>query len=221
MNQYNGYPRSQAPASVLLLAVWKAGRAWYLFSNEHDIIDKWNKFQNESKFGVLFNQLQVQHLVCMTTIAPCYVAGCMWWVTWYLSSSCCSKHQCAHIQLTPFLPPFYPCCHASDKGTRPSVFFMQPKKGSYELFGVYCQSSSHTDKLKNQFCRYIFPSCYLASHTPNYEVATHIVYPLLATVTFWEMETVVSFTRREDWAEPLQVYCPPCEVCRGKNVIVW
>ena len=35
------------------------------------------------------------------------------------------------------------------------------------------------------------------------------------------METVVSFTRRGDWAEPLQVYCPPCEVCRGENVTVW
>ena len=58
-------------------------------------------------------------------------------------------------------------------------------------------------------------------NTPNYKLATHIVCPLLVMVTFWVMETFVAFTRREDWAEPLQVYCPPCEVCRGENVMVW
>ena len=43
---------------------------------------------------------------------------------------------------------------------------------------------------------------------------------LLATVTFSVMETVTGFVKKEDWMVPLQVYCPPCEVRRGENVIL-
>ena len=49
----------------------KAGRAWYLFSHEYDIIVKWPKFQKEqAPFRVLCNQLHVQLSVCMT-VTPC------------------------------------------------------------------------------------------------------------------------------------------------------
>ena len=48
----------------------KAGRAWYIFSREHDVIDKWQNFQNEdATFCVLFNHLHVQRSVSMT-VAP-------------------------------------------------------------------------------------------------------------------------------------------------------
>ena len=42
----------------------KAGRAWYLFSREHDVINKWQKKKKieseKAKSRVLLNQLQVQ-----------------------------------------------------------------------------------------------------------------------------------------------------------------
>ena len=45
----------------------KAGRAWYIFSREHDVIEKWQNLQNEdATFRVLFNHLHVQHSVSMT-----------------------------------------------------------------------------------------------------------------------------------------------------------
>ena len=48
----------------------KAGRAWYIFSREHDVIEKWQNFQNEdATFRVLFNHLHVQRSVSMT-VAP-------------------------------------------------------------------------------------------------------------------------------------------------------
>ena len=48
----------------------KAGRAWYIFSREHDVIEKWQNFQNEdAAFCVLFSHLHVQRSVSMT-VAP-------------------------------------------------------------------------------------------------------------------------------------------------------
>ena len=45
----------------------KAGRAWYISSCEHDVIDKWQTFQNEdAMFFVLFNHLHIQRSVSMT-----------------------------------------------------------------------------------------------------------------------------------------------------------
>ena len=65
----------------------KAGRAWYISSREHDVIDKW---QNEdAMFCGLFDHLHVQHSVSMT-VAP-RLARYRWYVTWYLHFSCCSK----------------------------------------------------------------------------------------------------------------------------------
>ena len=52
------------------------GRAWYLFSCEHDVIGKWQKFQNK-KAGlcILFDQLNFHHLVCIT-VAPHWLDTC-------------------------------------------------------------------------------------------------------------------------------------------------
>ena len=48
----------------------KAGRAWYIFSRDHDVIKKSQNFQNEdAMFRVLFNHLHVQRSVSMT-VAP-------------------------------------------------------------------------------------------------------------------------------------------------------
>ena len=157
---------------------------------------------------------------------------CVWWVTWYLSSSCCSEHQCTHIQLSPFYhpstlyvmqvikipgPPYSSCNQKWHWPGKARIYRGLIGVVSYQFFGVHCPSTSHTDQLQNPFCRYIFPVAIWQGTLST----TSIVYPLLVTVTFWVMETVVSFNRREDWAEPLQVYCPPCEVCRGENVMVW
>ena len=49
----------------------KAGRAWYISSRQHDVIEKWLNFQNEdAMFCMLFNHLHVQRSVSMT-VAPC------------------------------------------------------------------------------------------------------------------------------------------------------
>ena len=46
----------------------KAGRAWYISSCEHDVIDKWKNV--DAMFCTLFNHLHVQRLVSMTVV-PC------------------------------------------------------------------------------------------------------------------------------------------------------
>ena len=80
----------------------KAGRAWYIFSREHDVIEKWQNFQNEdAAFCVLFSHLHVQRSVSMSR-PP--LAKYVWYVTWYLRSSCCSE---THVR-PRFLPVFLP-----------------------------------------------------------------------------------------------------------------
>ena len=55
------------------------------------------------------------------------LATYVWYVTWYLSSSCCSEPQCTHIQLSPLYHLSTLDVTHMTKDTRPSVFFMQPK----------------------------------------------------------------------------------------------
>ena len=38
----------------------KAGRVWYIFSREHDVIGKWPKFSEQAMFRVLSNRLHAQ-----------------------------------------------------------------------------------------------------------------------------------------------------------------
>ena len=82
----------------------KLGRAWYLFSREHDVIDKWQKIQNKKKN-------EISHIVQpnMSSTLGVYdsrplLARYVWYVIWYLSSSCCFELQCTYIQLSPFYP---------------------------------------------------------------------------------------------------------------------
>jgi len=61
---------SRSRPAFCRLQYGKMGRAWYLFSCEHDVIDKWQKkkIPNEKAkvSHILFNELEVQHLVCVT-----------------------------------------------------------------------------------------------------------------------------------------------------------
>ena len=65
---------------------------------------------------------------------PHYLDTCGIYVTWYLSSSCCSELQYTHVQLSPFyelstLDIELSTLDVTDmrKDTRPSAFFMQPE----------------------------------------------------------------------------------------------
>ena len=107
----------------------KAGRAWYIFPREHDVIEKWQNFHNkDATFCVLFNHLHVQRSVSMTPLAR-YV----WYVTWYLRSSCCSE---THVRRR-FLPVFLPLSTLDvthvRRCTRPSPLY---RTASDEKLGV-------------------------------------------------------------------------------------
>ena len=56
----------------------KAGRACrYISSREHDVIKKWQNFQNEdATFSVLFSHLHVQRSVSMTIYTPRLLDTC-------------------------------------------------------------------------------------------------------------------------------------------------
>jgi len=91
------------------------GRAWYLFSCEHDVNDKWQKKIQIKKanFHILFNQqLPPTSYMCMVK---------------YLSSSCCSEPQYAHSQLSSFYYLSTLDVTHVRRDTRPSMFFVQLK----------------------------------------------------------------------------------------------
>ena len=94
----------------------KAGRAWCLFSHEHDIINKWKKKNSEQKS-------EISYIVQPTISSTLGIHNSYW----YHSSSCCSEPQCAHVQLSPFYHLSTLDVIHMRKDTRPSVFFMQPK----------------------------------------------------------------------------------------------
>ena len=106
----------------------KAGRAWYISSREHDVIEKWQNFQNEdATFCMLFSHLHVQRSVSMT------VARYVCYVTWYLRSSCCSETHNAHVKLPVFLPLSTLDVTHVRKCTRPSPLY---RTASDEKLGV-------------------------------------------------------------------------------------
>ena len=82
----------------------KTGRAWYISSREHDVIEKWQNFQNEdATFCVLFNHASTRSTLGEYDSRP-PLARYVWYVTSYLRSSCCSE-----IHVRPrFLPVFLP-----------------------------------------------------------------------------------------------------------------
>ena len=79
----------------------KAGRAWYIFSREHDVIEKWQNFQNEDVLRVI--QPSTRSTLGEYDSRP-PLARYVWYVTWYLRSSCCSE---THVR-PRFLPVFLP-----------------------------------------------------------------------------------------------------------------
>ena len=90
------------PGPFVTCSMEKRERAQYLPSCEHDVIERWQKFQNEKG--------EVLHIVQRATCLMLGVydshpplARYVWLVTWYLSSSC---RQC-HVQSNWFYHRFY------------------------------------------------------------------------------------------------------------------
>ena len=110
----------------------KAGRAWYIFSREYDVIEKWQNFQNEdATFCMLFNHLHVQRSVS-TTVAP-PLARYVWYFTSYLRSSCCSETHVRPRLLPVFLPLSTLDVTHVRRCTRPSPLY---RTASDEKLGV-------------------------------------------------------------------------------------
>ena len=82
------------PAQLFVTCSMESG---YLFSREDDIVDKWPKNSD-----VWFNELEGQHLVCITV------------------TTCCTHTQLSHHLSTPDVTHMR-------KDTSPSAFFVQPK----------------------------------------------------------------------------------------------
>ena len=81
----------------------KVGKAWYISSCEHDVIYKWQNFQIEDvTFCVLFNHISRSTLGEYDSRPP--LARYVWYVTWYLCSSCCSETQYTHVHFKSFYP---------------------------------------------------------------------------------------------------------------------
>ena len=119
-----GLPRSQAPPSFSL-QYGKVGRAWYLFSREHDVIDKWPKKKGrESEVSCIIAQPTTSSTLGVHNSRPSLVRYKLQ-VTWYLSSSCCS--QCTNVQSSPFYHLSTLDVTPVRKDTRPSVSFVQPQ----------------------------------------------------------------------------------------------
>ena len=107
----------------------KAGRAWYLFSHEHEVIDKWPKnSERKSAVSHIVQPFTSSTLGVYNSRPP--LATYVWCVTWYLSSSCCSELQCSHVQLSLFYHLSTLDVMHVRKDTRPSAFFVQTKIGA-------------------------------------------------------------------------------------------
>ena len=94
----------------------KAGRAWYISSREHDVIDK---FSEQGRYV-----LRVIQLPTLSTLGEydshLPLARCVWW---YLRSSCCSETHYAHVKLPVFLPLSTLDVTHVRKCTRPSPLY--------------------------------------------------------------------------------------------------
>ena len=102
----------------------KAGRAWYIFSREHDVIEKWQNF---------VIQLSTRSTLGEYNNCP-PLARYVWYVTWYLRSSCCSETHYAHVKLhVNFLPLYTLDVTHVRRCTRPSPLY---RTASNEKLGV-------------------------------------------------------------------------------------
>ena len=95
----------------------KVGRAWYLFSREHDVIRKWQKFAKQTGcVSHIFNRLYTQRLVWKTVVSHS-LDTCGKLVPWLFSLFWA---QSTHAQLNPFYHHVYPDITHVRKDTRPS-----------------------------------------------------------------------------------------------------
>ena len=107
----------------------KAGRAWYISSREHDVV---NKFSEQGRYVLRIIQPSAHSTLSEYDSRP-PLTRYVWYVTWYLRSSCCSETQYAHVHLslsTAFLP--LTVTHVR-KCTRPSLLF---RTASNEKLGM-------------------------------------------------------------------------------------
>ena len=103
----------------------KAGRAWYLFSREHDIISKLQKFAEQAVFRV-FSTDYALNAQCVRQSPPTsQIRVVSYLVPWLFSLFWA---QSAHAQSNPFYHPFYPDITHVIKVTRPSPAFPYCKR---------------------------------------------------------------------------------------------
>ena len=109
----------------------KAGRAWYIFSHEHDN-RKMAKFSERRRYVLRVIQPSTRSTLGEYDSYP-PLARYVWYVTWYLRSSCCSE---THVR-PRFLPVLLPLSildvtHVR-RCTRPSPLY---RTASDEKLGV-------------------------------------------------------------------------------------
>ena len=108
----------------------KAGRAWYIFSREHDVIEK---FSERRRYILRVIQLSTRSTLGEYNNRP-PLARYVWYVTWYLRSSCCSETHYAHVKLhVNFLPLYTLDVTHVRRCTRPSPLY---RTASDEKLGV-------------------------------------------------------------------------------------
>ena len=99
----------------------KAGRAWYIFSREHDVI-------RTKTLRLHVIQPSTRSTLGEYDSRP-PLARYVWCVTWYLRSSCCSETHYANIKLPVFLPLSTLDVTHVRKCTRPSPLYRTASDG--------------------------------------------------------------------------------------------
>ena len=95
----------------------KAGRAWYLFSREHDVIGNLQKFAEQVAFHVFAIDYALNAQCVRQSPPASQIRVVSYLVPWLFSLFWA---QCAHAQSNPFYHPFYPDVTHVRKDTRPS-----------------------------------------------------------------------------------------------------
>ena len=99
----------------------KAGRAWYLFSCEHDVISKLRKFAELTGCVSRISTNYALNAQCVRQSPPAsQIRVVSYLVPWLFSLFWA---QCAHAKSNPFYHPFNPDVTHVRKDTRPSPLF--------------------------------------------------------------------------------------------------
>ena len=101
------------------------GRAWYISSREHDVIEK---FSERRRYVLRVIQPSTHSTLGEYDSCP-PLARYVWCVTWYLRSSCCSETHYAHVKLPVFLPLSTLDVTHVRKCTRPSPLYRTASDG--------------------------------------------------------------------------------------------